>query len=145
MLDLKALAAGRYKLGLDEAAKLPASTREDRAWGTIIKCKFGHIYPFSATELAATTDRPNVGAALRRLPFARSHQRGDRESTVVFPAEHLEKVAQLMRARKRSQPNLSPEQRDAARKRLADLAAAKARRTTADRGAPSPGPAPPPG
>jgi hypothetical protein len=118
-IDLKARFGDRYRLDMDEAAKAPGSTREDRLWGRRIRCKFGHIGVWAEETLSAHTDRPNVAWRLAALPFVKVAQRGDREITVTFAPDHLHAVAEVMRARVR--PALTDEQREALRQRMAEI------------------------
>jgi len=57
--------------------------------------------------LAVYTDRPRLFPKLWALPGVRRWQTGDREMRAVFPAEALESVAGVIRARRRR--TLSPE------------------------------------
>jgi hypothetical protein len=57
--------------------------------------------------LAVYTDRPRLFPKLWALPGVRRWQTGDRGMRAVFPAEALESVAEVIRARRRR--TLSPE------------------------------------
>ena len=69
----------------------------------IIPCRYGHVYPFGGTNLAASVDgHPNVAGVLRRLPCCRVHQDGDfGELTVVFDVGDFPKVAAILKPRRR--------------------------------------------
>lgn len=122
MIDLKATYGGTYRIAMDSSAALTGQTREERLWLYRIPCGRGHIYVHGANTLGAFCDRPNVGRRLMALPGVRVHQRGDREFTVVFPADNgdiFSKVAELLKARKRRKITMTEEQRTALAERLA--------------------------
>jgi hypothetical protein len=97
----------------------PAARVED-PWLMIIPCKYGHLFPWDTTTLAASVDgHPSVAGRLRRLPCCRVHQDGDfGELTVLFNADDFPKVAQIMRPRRRRQARLTREQRQEIGRRL---------------------------
>lgn len=70
--------------------------------------------------LAVWSDRPRVFVKLGTIPRVRRWQTGDEEIRAVFPAEVLDEVARVIRARRKRAG--SPEA--AARMRLAALAGA---------------------
>jgi len=69
----------------------------------IIPCRFGHIYPHGDDMLAASVDgHPNVAGVLRRLSCCLIHQDGDDgELTAVFDVADFDRVAQVMKPRRR--------------------------------------------
>jgi len=77
----------------------------------VLLCRYGHLYPWQGTRLAASVDgHPNVANQLRRLRCCRIHQDGDfGELTVIFDVADFAQAAQIMRPRRRRQ--ISPEQR----------------------------------
>jgi hypothetical protein len=118
-IDLKARFGARYRMTLDESARTPGSTREDKLWGRRIPCKYGHIGVWGSDTLSAHTGRRMVVGRLAALPFVKVAQRGDREITVTFAPEHIVPVAELLRARMR--PALTDEQREVLRRRMIEV------------------------
>src|SRR5262245_16039594 len=52
-------------------------------------------------ELAVYTDRPRLFDRLLAIPGVRRHQTGDHELRALFPAADLQRVARLIKARRR--------------------------------------------
>jgi len=102
MINLKDLAGARYRITVDESAKLDI-TQSARTWCYRIPCRYGHISVHGSDSLAAFTDRPKVGRRLASLAGVKVQQRGDREVTVVFSPDQLGAVTSLLKARKRRQ------------------------------------------
>jgi hypothetical protein len=107
MIDLHALAADHYRITLDESYEASDRTRDDRLWCYRIPCKLGHVYVHGPATLGAWTGRRMVVSRLAAVPGVRVRQRGDSEITVVFPADRLDEVAAILKARRRRR--LSPE------------------------------------
>lgn len=86
----------------------------------ILLCKYGHIYPWGGTGLAASVDGfPKVAGRLRRLECVEVVQDGDfGELTVTFDVDDFRKVAKVMRPRRRQQVSLTPKQRQEIGRRL---------------------------
>ena len=88
----------RYKIGREA----PANSWTD-PWYHVLLCRYGHIYPHSATELAFTSNRRLK--ATRKLAATISGARiltfGDDGVTVAFPAEQLETVLELVKPYRR--------------------------------------------
>jgi hypothetical protein len=118
-IDLKAIAADRYRLTLDESASLPSTdpTAETKAWCRQIPCRYGHIGVHSDRELSAYCSASRLFRSLLEIPTTRQRQRGDSELTVTFEPEHLEQVADLLKARRKRQISDSERQRLAAMSR----------------------------
>lgn len=70
--------------------------------------RYGQIEWFDGNDLAVYTDRPRLFAKLWAISGVRRHQTGDTEMRAVFPAEALEKVAGVIKARRRR--TLSPDE-----------------------------------
>jgi hypothetical protein len=102
-LDLKVIAADRYRLDLDESASLPSTdpTAETKAWCRRIPCRYGFIGVHSDRELLAYCNARRLFKALLAIPTTRERQRGDNELTVSFDPGRLDKAANLLRARTR--------------------------------------------
>lgn len=109
MIDLKATYGDTFRITLDESAKSPGTSREDKLWCYRIPCRRGHIFVHGENTLGAYCDRRLIRKRLAALPGVRVHQDGDRETTVTFDPALLPKVAELLQARRRVR--LSPEER----------------------------------
>ena len=110
----------RYRVEYEESyyAQYGPHARVDDPWLQIIPCQRGHIYPFSGSRPAATTNAR--GATARRLAafdFATVHQDGSDGVTALFPVERFPEVAELMKPRRRRHVS------EAERARLAALGA----------------------
>ena len=114
--DLRALYGARFQITFDEAAE-GHSDRKD-PWLMQILCQGRDlvIYPHGEGLLAVQCDRhPFVAKQLVALGL-RLIQDGDHEKTFVFPIELFEKVAAIVKPRKRRV--LTEQQREAIRARL---------------------------
>jgi hypothetical protein len=100
-LDLKAIAADRYRITLDESAKVDTS-RDSKVWCTQIPAKHGHVGTYSERELSAFCSGRRLFARLLAIPTVRVVQEGDSEIRVAFSPQHLDQVATLLRARRRT-------------------------------------------
>jgi hypothetical protein len=100
MIDLKALAEGKFRITLDESAEVDPS-REERPWYYRIPCKFGHIGLWTKTELSACAVGRVMPGKLMAIPGVRVVQRGDHEVQVAFPPDLLDEVATLLHARRK--------------------------------------------
>jgi hypothetical protein len=123
VLDLKQLAGARYKIVLDPSSQVDTD-RETRLWCYRIPGKAAGKPPDQKTSfisvhgpetLAAWSDRPRIVRRLAALPFAHTHQRGDREIRVLFPVDRLDEVCAVIQAKRRRQVS------EAERLRLAEM------------------------
>ncbi len=73
----------------------------------VIPARHGRVEWFEGRNLAVYCDRPRLFAKLWAIPGVRRHQTGDQEMRAVFPAEALDQVAGVIRARR--QRCLAPE------------------------------------
>jgi hypothetical protein len=86
-------------------------------WQQVLLCRNGHICPWGNNLLAACTVKSGqVAKRLKALPFTTVAQDGDDGANVVFPVEHFEEVAAIMKPRRRRR--LSERQWAAAVERL---------------------------
>jgi hypothetical protein len=74
----------------------------------VIPGRYGQIEWFDNIDLAVYSDRPRLFAPLWAIPGVRWHQTGDTEMRGVFAPECLQRVAQVIKARRRR--TLSPEE-----------------------------------
>ncbi len=105
-VDFKATFGNRYRYEWDEAywAERSEFRAVEAPWLTIIPCKFGKIYPHGGRKLAAYC---NAGGAKRKeletLPCVQVTQGGGAdcpEVIVTFDVAEIEKVAQVLKARR---------------------------------------------
>ena len=144
MIDLKQLAKDHgYKLGEDETAtmlkeiiadeKADPKTREwareelrrERPWFWRIPCRLGrgHIGVWGEDKLSTYAAGQRMPARPAVLHGVTVVERGDDEVQVAFPPSLLGVVADLLGARRRSRPNLSPERRRELAARISDVRA----------------------
>lgn len=74
----------------------------------MIPGRCGQIEWFDGIDLAVYTDRPRLFARIWAIPAVRRHQTGDTEMRAVFPPECLQRVARVIKARRRR--TLSPDE-----------------------------------
>src|SRR3989442_9476384 len=67
----------------------------------IIRGRYGQIEWFDGRDLAVYTSHPRLFAKLWAIPRVRRHQTGDTEMCAVFPPEAIERVAAVIKARRR--------------------------------------------
>lgn len=122
-LDLRTEFGDRFRLGWEaDGITRSAWAVAEQCWLLEIRCRYGTMYPHGGDLLAAFTDRPRVGARLRRLRFLVS-ARGDREVVVTFHVNDVEEVFAVLKPYRRRR--LSPAQRA---KNAATLARARQQR-----------------
>ena len=111
-INLKDRFGGRYRVVYEESyfAEHGQTARADDPWLQVLLCQHGHIYPHGGELLAAATDkRGGIAKKLAALDCTTVVQDGSDGANVVFPVEHFDEVARIMKARKRRR--LSPEHR----------------------------------
>lgn len=133
-VNLKKEFGGQYQVEYDESfyAQYGENARTVDPWYMQIRCRYGSIYPFDGSTLAASVDGyPKIAGRLKNLPCCRMHQDGDfGELTVLFDMSDFDTVADVMKPRRRRR--LSPEQRQAAVERLAKYAFKPARQSDSE-------------
>src|SRR5713226_8998014 len=67
----------------------------------VVPGKYGCIEWFDGRDLAVYSNHPRLFTRLWAIPGVRRHQTGDQEMRAVFPPEAIERVAAVIRARKR--------------------------------------------
>ncbi len=103
-IDLKETFGRRFKVAREEsypAAYGRRATRND-PWYEIIPGRRGHVFPWDATRLAASTR--TGGPTAKRLKALRGvevWQDGSDGVTVLFPSSLLDQVAELLLLRRR--------------------------------------------
>jgi hypothetical protein len=100
-VDLDAVYGDRFRLGWEaDGATRNLWPREDWSWLRELRCRHGRVYPVGGDMLAAVTDRPRLGARLRRLPCVLT-ARGDLETVVTFRLADAGAVLALLRPYRR--------------------------------------------
>jgi hypothetical protein len=119
-VNLKERFGRRFKVVYEESyyAERPEFRAAEAPWLMMIPCQHGHICPWGGENLAACTRTAGpIAKRLKALPFATVAQDGSDGANVVFPVDHFEEVAAIMKPRRRRV--LSPKARKAAGERLA--------------------------
>jgi hypothetical protein len=109
-----------YRVTHDEsfAAERPEFRAAEEVWLQVIPGQSGHVAPWDGTHLVACTRaRGPVAQAIRSLPGVVVVQDGNDGINATFPVELFDRVAAILRLRRRRR--LSPEARAAAAVRLA--------------------------
>jgi hypothetical protein len=111
--DLRRLAGGRYRVHNDTEGRR-AHARDD-PWDLILRGLGGFVAPWayapprgSGAVVACTNSTVTTKRLLADVPGCRVVQDGADGANVVFPAEHLDAVARILRLRRRRQ--YTPEQ-----------------------------------
>lgn len=117
-IDLKARFGRQYRVTFEESyhAERPDFRAREAVWLRQIPCRYGSVFPFGGSRLAASVDGfPKVAGRLRRLGCVEVVQDGDfGELTVSFDVADFPKVARIMRPRRRRQ--VSPAERERLRR-----------------------------
>lgn len=115
----------RFKVRYEESYQAQHGPRAwvDDPWLQIILCRYGHVFPYGGNRLAVFVDgHPFVAGMFRRLRCCKVETIGDGgELTASFDVGDFDQVAEIIQPRKRSRPNLSPEQREAMANRMRGL------------------------
>ncbi|WP_339908271.1 hypothetical protein [Symmachiella dynata] len=83
----------------------------------VLRCRFGEIYPQGGDMLAIELrNHPHVSRKLKESGCCMVHQEGDGEVSMLFPVEHFETVAEIVKPHRR--PRMSDEEREKAIERL---------------------------
>jgi len=118
-INLKEMFGEQFKVEYEESyyAERSRETVED-PWLMVLLCENGHICPWGGSNLAACTNGSgSVAKRLKALPFTTVAQDGADGANVVFDVAHFDRVAEIMKPRRRRR--LSPE----ARQRFAEAGA----------------------
>ena len=103
-INLKERYGDRYKVVYEESyvAQYGPNGRTEDPWLQIIPCVHGHLCPWSGENLAACTNKAGpVAKALKALLFVQVVQDGDDGANMVFPVEHFDEVAHIMKPKRR--------------------------------------------
>lgn len=119
-VNLKERFGRRFKVRHEEsylAENLKYRSTEE-VWLQIIPCIGGEVYPHGGDKLAAFLRAGPRAERLKRLPCVQVKTAGSDGVTVIFDVADFARVAEIMQPRKRAQPQLSQEQRDARREAM---------------------------
>ena len=110
-IDLRETYGDRFKVESERA--VPSERTEFRSeeapWLMVIPCQLGQIYPYGGSLLSAHTDHRCSRNRLMALDCCEIYQLGDTEVTVNFNVRDFDRVAELLKPKKRRR--LSPEHR----------------------------------
>ncbi len=119
-IDLKERLGERYRVRLDREgymAEPELHRTAEKPWHYTVACQNGEIYPHGGELLGASTIRHGIIAKrLAELDCVTVTQDGEDGINVTFHVDDFDKVAEVMKPRKRRR--LSPEQRQLAAERL---------------------------
>ena len=116
-INLKTLAAGQFRLGLDEAALIEPGGKKD-PWYQVIPCKYGQIYPFSNTLLAIHSKGSGIRQKLQDIEGITVHNwSDDGEAIFLFGPELFEKVTGVVKPKRKRQLSQAQRQQTADRLR----------------------------
>jgi hypothetical protein len=114
-IDLNTLAAGRFRLALDEAASIEPGGKKD-PWYQIIPCRYGQIYPYSDILLAIHVRGNGAKRRLAEIPGITINNRSDDgEAIFLFAPELFNHVAEIV------QPKRKRRLSEAHRQKLAEV------------------------
>ncbi|NQT16723.1 MAG: hypothetical protein HQ582_28455 [Planctomycetes bacterium] len=125
-INLKQRFGDRYRVEYEESYRVERGEngRAEDPWLMILLCHHGHICPWGGTQLAACTRRPGqIVNRLKALQFTTAAQDGDDGANILFDVEHFDRVAEIMRPRRRRR--MSEERRREAAERLRKYQPAK--------------------
>ena len=101
MIDLRARFGDRYRIRPEAGGTTWYETpKHERPWLLEVPCRYGIVYPQSGETLAASTDRPRIGAKLRALPGVLT-ARGDAEVVVPFHVDDADAVLRVLKPYRR--------------------------------------------
>jgi len=129
-INLKDRFGSRYRVVYEESyfAEHGQTARADDPWLQVLLCQHGHIYPHGGELLAAATDkRGGIAKKLAALDCTTVVQDGSDGINATFHVRDFERVAELMKPKRRRR--LTVEQRRAAAERLAKYAFRPARQS----------------
>lgn len=119
-IDLRERFGDAYRIGHDDSAATCGERRDP--WMMTLLCQRGVIYPAGGDTLAVEIDgRPGVAKQVAAIPGVRVFQWGERERTLHFDVALFDRVAEIVRPRKRRRCHLTAEQLKAGGERLARL------------------------
>jgi hypothetical protein len=100
-IDLKTLAAGRFRLTFDEAASIEPGGKKD-PWYQVIPCRYGQIYPFSDSLLAIHSKGSGIRRRLQAIEgLTVLNWSDDGEAIFLFPQERFDRVAEIVKPRRK--------------------------------------------
>ena len=122
-INLKAHFGDTYRVEYEASyhADRGENARSEDPWLMVIPCQHGHIYPHGRDVLAASTNtRGGIARKLAALDCTTVVQDGSDGINATFHVRDFERVAELMKPKRRRR--LTVEQRRAAAERLAKYA-----------------------
>ena len=112
----------RYRVSYDAAYNPKGKPRSSRdPWMMQIKGRYGTVYPYGGELLCLEIDGHNkLANKIAKLPGITVHQEGEDERTLLFDVSLFEKIARIVKLKRRRR--LTEEQR---REKAARLAAVR--------------------
>jgi hypothetical protein len=100
-IDLKTLAAGRFRLFYDEAALIEQGGKKD-PWYQVIPCRYGQIYPYSDTLLAIHSKGSGIRRKLQAIDGLKLHNwSDDGEAIFLFAPGLFDQVAEIVKPKRK--------------------------------------------
>jgi hypothetical protein len=120
MINLRERYGDRYRIGHDPAAETWKEQQDP--WMMTVLCQGGVvIYPVGGDDLAVEVDHhPGLARQLQDIPGVTSSQSGDHEQTFLFDLGLFDRVAAVVKPRKKRKCPLSREQQREAGLRLVE-------------------------
>lgn len=101
MIDLRVIAESKgYRVALDESAGIGGVSKGDGLWLWQIPGKHGHVWVIGVDDLGVHCGSNRLIRRLLEIPGVRVHQRGDMEANLRFPPEVLDRVCDVIQARR---------------------------------------------
>jgi hypothetical protein len=109
-IDLRQRYGSRYRVTCEPSCERVHHNDQCDPWYATILCEYGYIYPHGGKQLGASTNRRGPTARrLVALPRVCLVQDGDDSVNVVFDASDFDRVAAIMKPRRKRV--LTPEQK----------------------------------
>jgi hypothetical protein len=100
-IDLKTLAAGRFRLFYDEAALIEQGGKKD-PWYRVIPCRYGQIYPYSDTLLAIHSKGTGVRQKLQAIEgLTVRNWADDGEAIFLFAPALFDRVTEIAKPKRK--------------------------------------------
>lgn len=100
-IDLKTLAAGRFRIALDEAALIEPGGKKD-PWYQVIPCRYGQIYPDSDTLLSVHSKGSGIRRKLQAIEGLTVHNwSDDGEAIFLFAPGLFDQVVEIVKPKRK--------------------------------------------
>jgi hypothetical protein len=100
-INLKTLAAGRFRITLDEVALIEPGGKKD-PWYLVIPCRHGQIYPYSDTPLAIHSKGSGIRRKLQAIDgLTVRNWSDDGEAIFLFGSALFDRVAEIVKPKRK--------------------------------------------